>query len=124
MLSGIVKNGILINLVEGKENCRDYIEDQELLSYKDIDIKELLEEEYEDGKYLINNSKNDDNNYIICEKIIKDVKGYVYNTSKVELKVLSEYKIIKTELSLLDIISFNINNNKFIENLINKKIEE
>lgn len=82
-----------LNFVKKEINVDNYIYLTNI-ALEEIELNKL----FKNNKYLINYN---DKKIVYAEKIITIERGILYNTHKIDLNVISEWKIVSNKLNLL-----------------------
>lgn len=94
------KNKSIVNFVNTSQDFLDYvkkeIKNDNFIYLTNISLSEIEDEKiFKNNKYLINYN---DNKIIYVEKIINIDRGYIYNSRRIEVNILGEWKLIDNKV--------------------------
>ena len=94
------KNKSIVNFVNTVQDFLDYvkkeIKNDNFIYLTNISLNEIEDEKiFKNNKYLINYN---DNKIIYVEKIINIDRGYIYNSKRIEVNILGQWKLISNKI--------------------------
>lgn len=95
-------NKAIIGLIENQNKFLEFVKkeinDDNFIYLTNVSLDEIENNKiFKNNKYLIN---YDDTKLVYAEKIINFDRGFIYNSKKIELNIISSWKLVANKINL------------------------